>query len=69
MDTFIDFVIYSYLYLKIQCAENDFKITVIAKGEDVLMKTWEIMIGFQALTALISLMTVLIFMFKKDELS
>jgi hypothetical protein len=42
---------------------------VIAKGEDVLMKTWEIMIGFQALTALISLMTVLIFMFKKDELS
>lgn len=34
----------------------------------VLMKTWEIMIGFQALTALISLVSVLIFMFKKDEI-
>lgn len=33
------------------------------------MKTWEIMIGFQILTALISFVTVLIFMFKKDELS
>ena len=34
----------------------------------ILMKTWEIMIGFQALTALISLVSVLIFMFKKDEI-
>ncbi len=32
------------------------------------MKTWQIMRGFQALTALISLFTVLVFMFKKDEI-